>query len=164
MLKRLAYHGEFTGWHMLAITLLFFGTIIAVNITLAVYANRSWTGLVVKNSYVASQHFNERTAERRREAQLGLNARLEPAPDSLRLIVVGPQSRAITGANATIHLGRPSHDGDDRDYTFLEIGNGVYAADVDLAPGVWSGEARLVTPSGDTWTQPVRFWLRGDGK
>ncbi|HLA02420.1 MAG TPA: FixH family protein, partial [Aestuariivirga sp.] len=43
----------FTGWHMAAITISFFAVIIAVNLTLAVFASSSWSGLVVANSYVA---------------------------------------------------------------------------------------------------------------
>ena len=42
----------FTGWHMAVITISFFAVIIAVNLTLAVFASTSWTGLVVANSYV----------------------------------------------------------------------------------------------------------------
>ncbi|RWK14298.1 FixH family protein, partial [Mesorhizobium sp.] len=48
----------FTGRHMLAIILAFFGVVIAVNLTMATLANTSWTGLVVENTYVASQQFN----------------------------------------------------------------------------------------------------------
>ena len=50
---------EFTGRHMLAIIVSFFGVIIAVNMTLVYFAVQSWSGLVVKNSYVASQKFNK---------------------------------------------------------------------------------------------------------
>jgi nitrogen fixation protein FixH len=164
MMNRLAWRGEFTGWHMLAVTLLFFGTIIAVNVTLAVYASRSWTGLVVRNSYVASQQFNEVTAEKRREAQLGFTADFTASRDQLRLAVTGPQGRAVTGATATVRLGRPSHEGEDRDFALIEIGNGIYEANTDLALGVWSGEARLVTALGDVWTQPLRIWIREDRK
>lgn len=53
---------EFTGRHMLAIMLAFFGVIIAVNGVMATFATRSWSGLVVENTYVASQQFNERAA------------------------------------------------------------------------------------------------------
>ena len=53
-------HGDdgtfrFTGFHMLACMIVFFGVIVAVNLTMATLASQSWTGLVVKNSYVASQ-------------------------------------------------------------------------------------------------------------
>ncbi|NJR13875.1 MAG: hypothetical protein HC779_06455, partial [Phyllobacteriaceae bacterium] len=46
------------GYHMLAIFVAFFGVIVAVNLTMARFAVTHWTGLVVKNSYVASQNYN----------------------------------------------------------------------------------------------------------
>ena len=53
---------RFTGWHMLTCMIAFFGVIIVVNFTMASFASKSWTGLVVKNSYVASQKFNDELA------------------------------------------------------------------------------------------------------
>lgn len=47
-----------TGWHVLAMFGAGFGIIIAVNVTLAVNAVRTFPGLEVKNSYVASQSFD----------------------------------------------------------------------------------------------------------
>lgn len=65
-----ARKGEFTGRHMLAIMIAFFGVIIAVNVTMAVMAGRSWTGIVVEDTYIASQEFNSRVAEGRAQAAL----------------------------------------------------------------------------------------------
>ena len=62
----------FTGWHMLAIMLAFFGTIITVNFTMAYLATSSWSGLVVKNTYVASQQFNGKTEAIRQAARTAL--------------------------------------------------------------------------------------------
>ncbi|ESY87148.1 FixH family protein, partial [Mesorhizobium sp. LNHC229A00] len=62
---------EFTGRHMLAIIPAFFGVVIAVNLTMATLANTSWTGLVVENTYVASQQFNRKAEEGRAQAALG---------------------------------------------------------------------------------------------
>ncbi|WP_421718486.1 FixH family protein [Algiphilus sp.] len=71
MLQRIFAPNPFTGWHFLAIILAFFCVIISVNLFMAWNATNSWTGLVVKNSYVASQHFNEVTAEKRRQLAMG---------------------------------------------------------------------------------------------
>ena len=46
---------EFTGWHMAITMIAFFGVIISVNLTMAILASSTWTGLIVKNGYVASQ-------------------------------------------------------------------------------------------------------------
>ena len=59
----------FTGWHMLAIMLAFFGTIITVNFTMAYLATSTWSGLVVKNTYVASQQFNGKAAAAKARAE-----------------------------------------------------------------------------------------------
>lgn len=48
----------FTGWHMVAIMIGFFGLIVAVNVTMARFAVSSFGGVVVDNSYVASQRYN----------------------------------------------------------------------------------------------------------
>lgn len=49
---------QITGWHVLAMFGTGFGLIIAVNLTLAFSAIRTFPGLEVKNSYVASQSFD----------------------------------------------------------------------------------------------------------
>lgn len=50
---------EINGWHVLSAFVLFFGVIITVNLTLAFNAVRTFPGLEVANSYVASQSFDD---------------------------------------------------------------------------------------------------------
>lgn len=50
---------EIKGYHVLGMFGLGFGVIIAVNLTLAFQAVRTFPGLEVKNSYVASQSFDD---------------------------------------------------------------------------------------------------------
>jgi nitrogen fixation protein FixH len=59
---------EFTGRHMLLIMIAFFGVIIAVNITMAVVARQSWTGLVAKTRMSPASNSTKkwRTPRRRR--------------------------------------------------------------------------------------------------
>src|SRR5258707_1136166 len=66
-----AFYHPLTGWHMLAIVSLFFGVIIAVNIALAVAATGTFPGLVVENSYVSSQHYDELLARAREQDKAG---------------------------------------------------------------------------------------------
>ena len=59
---------EFTGRHMAAILVAGFGVVIAVNLMMARFAVSTFGGVVVENSYVASQEFNtwlERAAQSR---------------------------------------------------------------------------------------------------
>ena len=62
---------------MLAVVLLFFGTIIGVNIVMVISATGTFPGLVVKNSYVASQNFNRTLAEARAQAETGWRMELD---------------------------------------------------------------------------------------
>lgn len=46
--------------------------VIAVNVTMAFYASSSWSGLVVENTYVASQEFNGKAAAMKAMAASGV--------------------------------------------------------------------------------------------
>ena len=65
---------QFTGKHALAVFVAAFGVIIGVNLVLAYSAVKTFPGLEVKNSYVASQEFNERLQE---QQALGWDVRAE---------------------------------------------------------------------------------------
>ena len=51
--------GPFTGRHITMILVAFFGVVIAVNLVMAHYASSTFGGVVVENSYVASQEYNQ---------------------------------------------------------------------------------------------------------
>ena len=67
----------FTGYHMFGVLFLFFGTIITVNLIMARFAITTWTGLVVENTYVASQEFNDKAAEMKAINALGYAVKLD---------------------------------------------------------------------------------------
>ncbi len=66
---------KLSGWHFLGIMLSFFGVIIIVNIVFVTRALDAFSGLVVKNSYVASQEYNEKIEQA--DAQKSLNWKLD---------------------------------------------------------------------------------------
>ena len=61
----------FTGWHAFAMLFAFFGVVVAVNLFMARDALSTFGGLVVENSYVASQDFNHWLDEAQRSKALG---------------------------------------------------------------------------------------------
>jgi hypothetical protein len=71
---------RFTGGHMLALMLAFFGTVVAVNFVMATLAVRTFGGTVVDNSYVPSQHYNHWLDQARAQRALGWTAS-GPDPD-----------------------------------------------------------------------------------
>ena len=86
---------RFTGWHMAAILISFFGVEIAVNFVMARDAVRTFGGEVVENSYVASQHYNRWLAEAGAQERAGWKA--QPSIDAR-----GHLTAAIHQAGAVI--------------------------------------------------------------
>ena len=77
---------RFTGWHFTAIITAFFGVVITVNLTMAVFATRTFGGVVVENSYVASQKYNDWLAAAKRQQKLAWS--IEPALDGQRRVTI----------------------------------------------------------------------------
>jgi len=101
----------FTGRHMAAIMVGFFGIVIVVNFYMASLATSTFTGVVVENSYVASQNFNRWLDEARVERGLGWHARAVRDPDGHVLVTLaGAPAGAVVAGDAWHPLGRaPDH-------------------------------------------------------
>lgn len=149
---------RFTGWHMLAIMIAFFGVIVGVNITLAVFASASWSGLLVKNTYVESQNFTRNT-ERRRQVQASLGWQADATVDagvfSVRL--TDEAGQPVYGATVSAAVGRPTHAGDDHTMQLVSVGEGTYQAPAGLAPGIWRADVTAVDSRRQPWTTAFRF-------
>lgn len=133
---------QFTGKHMALCMIAFFGVIIAVNATMAVLASGSWTGLVVENTYVASQHYNDRLAKAKAQAAAGLSSQLTYRNGVLTFILKNGQGHPIAINDLTVALGRPAFEQQDRQITFQPNRQPqtapVYTFSLNLAPGLWS--------------------------
>lgn len=139
----------FTGWHMATILVAFFGIVIAVNLVNARYAGATFGGVVVENSYVASQRFNDWLDEAKTENALGWDAVTTWRPDG-RLVVAlrGVPSGAAVKGVARHPLGRTP----DRALTFERIGEGRFLSRQALPEGRWA--VRLTVAAQD------RVWRR----
>lgn len=151
-----------TGWHVLAAMVGFFGVVIAVNVTMAVLASGSWTGLVVANSYVASQHFNEGLRAAEHQRALGWASHFAYRNGRVTLTIRDRDGNPVTGGVLSAGFGRPADDRDDMRLDLAEIAGGVYAANAELKPGVWAarfeGEA-----AGEPYRRDLRFHLDAGG-
>ncbi len=96
---------RFTGWHMTGILLVFFGIIVAVNLAMATLATRTFGGVVVQNSYVASQRYNEWLKAARAQAELGWKAEAHLDPERRVTVEVSAAGAVVTG-HAAHPLGR----------------------------------------------------------
>lgn len=131
----------FTGWHMLAIMVLFFGTIISVNITMAWNAVTSWSGLVVPNTYVASQQFNGKAAAAKARAASGIIGKLEVKNDIARYEISHPERGAIDTDSVTLHFRRPVGEKQNFDMELQKAETGVFSGQHDIPGGHWIVEA-----------------------
>ncbi len=134
---------ELTGRHVLIITVSAFGVIIAANLAMLFAATGSFPGLVVENSYVASQGWNARTDAQR---DLGWESRITYTPGAVVVELTGPDGRAVNQADLVLSIGRPSSDAADR---VLRPEPGTLRFAVDLAPGTWRLD--LSTASGPNY-------------
>ncbi len=129
---------RFTGRHMLLIMLAFFGTVVGVNLTLAYFATGSWTGLVVKNSYVASQEFNSRHAARESAESVGWQLAATVESGYLVVRLRDAAGEPLDGVTVAIDAGRPVHEGADRMLSAAPEAPGVYRTGEPLPAGQWN--------------------------
>lgn len=147
---------ELKGRHVLAIFVSCFSVIIAVNLTLAFNAVKTFPGLEVKNSYVASQYFD---ADRAAQLALGWEIGLVVDGEELTLSIsddAGPVNPEITRAT----LGRATHVYEDQDLEFLFHGSVHRAVIEPLELGNWNLRLEAIAPDGTEFKQRVKFRVR----
>lgn len=127
----------FTGRHMLLLMLAFFGVVIGVNVVLAVYSSTSWSGLVVQNSYVASQEFQVKHDALEAQKALGWTPHISYAPGAFRFLIKDAGGRPVDLGAITLQVNRPIGTRDDVNLTLEPIRVGEYAAELNLGAGVW---------------------------
>ena len=147
---------QFTGRHMLLVMLAFFAVIVAANMTMVYYATHSWSGLVVKNSYVASQEFNSITAKLE-QAAAEIQTKVQYSNGKLTLSILDRAGRPVKVSNLTIKLGRPSHESEDKVVTPLVQENGEFVAALALTKGQWSGVVTADVQGQSKWQRSLRL-------
>ena len=148
---------KLTGWHVLAIFGGAFSIIIGVNVALAVSAVRTFPGLEVKNSYVASQTFNDRL-----HAQQALGWTVEAtAQDGLLLLAItDAEGKPVQVGKLEATLGRATHVKDDRTPEFAFNGR-AYAAREELGKGNWNIRMKATALDGTEFEQRVVLHVKG---
>lgn len=146
--------GPFTGRHFAVIIVAFFSVVVAVNLVMARFASATFGGVVVENSYVASQEFNGWLADARREAALGWTARASREADGHVAVTMDgdlPKGTTLT-AVARHPLGRePDHA-----LTFRHLPDDRFVSAQPLPPGRW--KLRLEALSGtQRWRSEQEF-------
>lgn len=136
----------FTGRHMAAIIVGFFGVVIVVNIIMATLAVRTFGGTVVDDSYSAGQKFNDWLDDARRQKERGWGADITRTDSGhLRVALDVPE-----GLAATLRLNgsaiRPLGQHPETPLTFAPDAGG-FVTTQPLPPGRWI--VRLTVSDGD---------------
>ncbi|MGK9051046.1 FixH family protein [Neorhizobium petrolearium] len=131
----------FTGWHMAGVMMLFFGTIISVNVYMAYNAVTSWSGLVAENTYVASQQFNGKAAEARMLAATGITGKLTIAGADIRYEISHPKDGAVAADTLTLKFKRPVGEHQDFELDLIPVAKGTFSATHDVLSGHWIVDA-----------------------
>ncbi|ABR64622.1 cation transporter [Sinorhizobium medicae] len=154
----------FTGWHMVAVMSLFFGTIISVNLVMAWNASRSWSGLVVENTYIASQQFNGKVAEGRAFQASGIKGRLTAGRDAVRYVLTrnGEPERQIDKVIAVFK--RPVEEHEDLRVELHPRGEGVFVLGEELRAGQWIAAMTAMEGDAVVHRHTVRFIAEGRDK
>jgi len=135
---------RFTGWHFTAIMVGGFGIVVAVNLFMARAAVGSFGGVVVENSYVASQNYNKWLEEARAQDQLGWTARVTRNGDG-RLEIATNGTPADT--QALVELRHPLGKQEVLEWQLVPQGNGRFVSTDRLPEGRWL--VRVTLASGD---------------
>ncbi len=153
---------ELTGRMVLAIFIAFVGTYMAANFLMAWMAVGTFPGLVVKNSYVASQEFNSRLEG---QLRLGWKTSLTYGDGVLELRILNADGTpaAIRSLKATI--GRTTVRSQDVTLSFsgddITTATGIFREKLPLAPGKWEMWLDAVARDGTPFRQRLRLFVPG---
>lgn len=142
---------KLTGRHVLMIFCGAFGVIISVNLLLAYSAVSTFPGLEVKNSYVASQQFDERKAA---QEALGWTVRADAAEGQVILSITDAEGQPVRVGGLEAVVGRATHVADDIKPEFIFDG-ASYTAPIDLADGNWNIRMTAQAENGTKFAQRV---------
>ncbi len=163
MKARARQAGEITGRHVLLLLVAFFGTIIAVNTLLAVLAEKSWTGLVVENSYVESQLYNGKIAEAREQAALGWHGSLSIGGGSIRYVLASAGGTPVRLDGAIAHFRHPAYESADFAVKLDRPAGGGLSAEHPVPDGAWIVEVEADAGGPRPFREVSRILVR-DGR
>ena len=147
----------FKGWHAAAIFIGAFAIIISVNMTMAWNAVATFPGLEVKNSYVASQSFDDRRAA---QEALGWQAAAELRDGELVLSIRDAEGRPVQAGTLEAVVGRPTHEREDF-VADLAFDGRDYVARADLGQGYWTVRVEAKALDGTPFEKRLSLSVRG---
>ncbi|WP_411036686.1 FixH family protein [Shinella sp. BYT-45] len=154
----------FTGWHMAGVMVLFFGTIITVNLIMAWNASHSWSGLVVQNTYVASQQFNGKVAEAKALAASGIEGSLAIEDGRIAYRIADAKGAPLAADDVSAVFKRPVDERKDFTLVLEPAGQGLFVAERAVPAGQWVVDISTRRDGERVFHQTVRTVVAGGAK
>ncbi|MEY8881298.1 FixH family protein [Donghicola sp. XS_ASV15] len=145
------------GWHVFAGFVAAFGVIITVNLVMAYNAIHTFPGLETKNSYVASQKFNE---AQKAQLALGWDAQIRLERGNLILSIRDENGRPVNPVIEEAILGRATEARDDTTPVFAWTGTDL-SAPVTLGRGNWNLRLKARSEDGTLFQQRLVLHVKG---
>ena len=142
---------EIKGYHVLTGFVGAFGVIITMNVVMATQAVRTFPGLEVKNSYVASQNFNE---DRTAQEALGWTVAARIEGSELVLSITDADGAPVQPAVLGGTFGRATSVRDDQTPAFVFDG-AVHRAPIKGGAGNWNFRMVATAADGTAFNQRV---------
>lgn len=158
--------GGLKGWHVLAMLLVFFGTLTAVNVVFVYIAVSTLSGENSPRSYDQGLRYNDTIREAEAQERLGWRDETKISEDGrvLELTFTDKSGAPVTGLNVSGILGRPTVKRLDREVKLDEAGAGRYQLQLTgFEPGAWilmvtaqrSGEPAAYRLKERVWVKPA---------
>lgn len=127
------------GRHVLLGLIAFFGVMLLANAIFLYLAVTTHSGGDTSNAYQKGLHYNATLKAAKLQSERGWRTELdyENRTGRLTLKVLDRSAAPITGLHVAASLERPATDRNDHKVALKELGEGVYAATIDLTPGAW---------------------------
>lgn len=141
--------GVLTGRRMLVIAGCFFLTFLIPNIILMWTSIGTFSGLVVGDSYTASQEFDRRRAA---QVALGWTVAVDHDDRVLTLGITDAAGEPVRPATLSVTMGRPTTTRNDQALVMEETPDG-YAGAAHFDPGAWRVEIEATAADGTLFRQ-----------
>lgn len=146
--------GPLTGWHFTAIIVSFFAVVITVNLVMARFASSTFGGVVVDNSYVASQNYNEWLQAAEAQKALGWTATVARQADgrvALTLAKLNGAGATDAGVTVSAVARHPLGHQPDTALRFIATGAGQFMSETPLPAGRWKLRIAARNAAGQPW-------------
>lgn len=128
---------QLTGWHVLAMLIVFFGVIFVVDAVMVTDAYHTFPGEVASSPYEEGLAYDSQLDQQRAQAALGWRMGVGLIGEEIRLTATKADNSALTGLRLKARLERPATEEGRRSLLFREVSPGVYSATAGRLTGAW---------------------------